>query len=353
MSVILTIASLVLVASLPGRQSVLKANSVSINKMNFVMDSLHQYLANNSRLPCPSDATKSTGDNNFGVEASKPGTADNCSNGTINANAIDSTNKIAIGGIPFKTLGIPSEYALDGFGRLITYAVDTNATDCWSDIYQSGKITITDNGNIRNSVVALVSHGQNGHGAYLPKIGSGNGGTRLNTGSSDSQKLVNAHIDSNFAATSNLTNFVNKTRTATFDDVVVYQGSSYNINQLPKLSQNNLTISPSAAGYFKTGDSLVFTLAYPKAVTVTGTPSIPIKISNSTGNYGSGNTAYATYTSGSTTNKLTFTYTAAAGDYAPRGITMGSSIDLNGGTIVWTGSTLNACPRTFSAPDLS
>jgi len=55
LSILLTVASLVMVANLPSTQTTLKANAASVVKMNALMTALRQYQAANSTLPCPAD----------------------------------------------------------------------------------------------------------------------------------------------------------------------------------------------------------------------------------------------------------------------------------------------------------
>ncbi|OFW88525.1 MAG: hypothetical protein A3B66_08660 [Alphaproteobacteria bacterium RIFCSPHIGHO2_02_FULL_46_13] len=76
---------------------------------------------------------------------------------------------------------------------------------------------------------------------------------------------------------------------------------------------------------------------------ITGTPRIVLNVD--------GNTRYATYTSGTGTASLTFTYSPTVGDVDLDGITISStSIDLNGGTIKdLVGNDLS--PATFTAPN--
>ncbi len=80
---------------------------------------------------------------------------------------------------------------------------------------------------------------------------------------------------------------------------------------------------PSNATY-KAGDSLNFTVNFSEAVTVTGTPRLVLDVG--------GSTKYATYTGGSGSSALTFTYTSASGDYDSNGISV-SSLQTNGGTL--------------------
>ena len=81
---------------------------------------------------------------------------------------------------------------------------------------------------------------------------------------------------------------------------------------------------PANASY-KAGTNLDFTVKYHTAVDVTGTPSITIDIG--------GVTKSATYLAGSSTAALVFRYTVAAGNTDTDGISVGSSLNLNGGTI--------------------
>jgi type II secretory pathway pseudopilin PulG len=344
-SIMLTIAALLLVSYLPSSQTQLKADAVTIEKTNFVLNALRQYQIANGVLPCPADASLATGANNYGVMASGSGITNNCSGSTPAASFIDSTNNIAIGTIPFKSLGISSDYALDGYNRLLTYAVDTNATVCQNTNSLTGKIIINENGNTVNSIVAIVSHGNDGHGAYIPLAASSGSASRLNSGSTDADELTNAHIDSSFVTTTNLTNFVKKPVTATFDDIVVYGDNNWTLNYLPINQQSLLQIIPPLNNNYSTGDNLDFHIMFPTTITVTGTPRLLLR-SISTTTFGTSNLAYANYNSGNGTNKLTFRYTLLAGDVMTGGIRMDNYIDLNGGTI-------NKCPLTFTPPDLS
>lgn len=88
--------------------------------------------------------------------------------------------------------------------------------------------------------------------------------------------------------------------------------------------------------------SIPFTINMSQAVNVTGTPRIAIDVG--------GVARYATYNSGSGTSDLIFTHTMVAGDVDLDGITLTSTIDLNGGTIKdLAGNDLS--PLTFTAPN--
>lgn len=95
-------------------------------------------------------------------------------------------------------------------------------------------------------------------------------------------------------------------------------------------------IEPANGTYADGGGVLLFQVNFDEAVTVTGTPRIPILLGFST--------VYATYQTGSGTAGLEFSYSIQPGDDDPNGISiLSASIDFNGGTVtsVATGETAN------------
>lgn len=97
------------------------------------------------------------------------------------------------------------------------------------------------------------------------------------------------------------------------------------------------SVGVPANGTYKIGDNLNFTVNWDKNVTVNtagGTPFIPITIGATVRN--------AVYISGSGTSALVFRYTVVSGDADNNGITVGSAITANGGTIRNTSTTVDA-----------
>jgi microcystin-dependent protein len=86
------------------------------------------------------------------------------------------------------------------------------------------------------------------------------------------------------------------------------------------------SVAVPANGTYVAGQDLDFTATFSQAVYVTGTPRVALTLDT-------GGTVYATYVSGSGTDKLTFTDVVMAGQQDLTGITTASVIDLNGGTI--------------------
>lgn len=367
-SILLLVASLVLVTVLPSTQAKLNNNNASTTKMNAILTALRGYEATYGNLPCPASGATPISSTSYGIAAANPGISpgifSNCGGGSPAATFVDSTNHVAIGMVPVRALGLSNDYALDAFGRDITYAVDTNATVLgWAASTLTGQIAVNDGGTNNTSVVALISHGPDGHGAWLPLTGSTGGAVRLNTGSTDTDQLVNAHVTATFASTASsllptaessttYSTFVKKPATGTFDDLLIYKSNLWNINKIPASVPQVTVFTPPANGTYCPGELLTFTLTYNEAVTVTTTGGTPyISVSAITGNIGSSNVAHAIYLSGTGTNTLTFGYFIASSDYAPTGITVAPNIVMNNGTIM-TGSAYSVTALTIPSMTL-
>jgi len=86
------------------------------------------------------------------------------------------------------------------------------------------------------------------------------------------------------------------------------------------------SVSVPTNGIYKTDDELLFTVNFNAPITVTNSPTLPLII-NSAG------TVNANYVSGSGTSALLFSYKIVANDYDNDGITVGASINANGGAL--------------------
>jgi uncharacterized repeat protein (TIGR02543 family) len=96
------------------------------------------------------------------------------------------------------------------------------------------------------------------------------------------------------------------------------------------------SVSVPSNGTYSTGQNLIFTVNFNKAVTVyNGTPYIPITLNT-------GGTVNATYQSGSGTTSLIFRYAIVSGNADPDGIAVGSSIVLPGGCTIRDVNSLDA-----------
>jgi type II secretory pathway pseudopilin PulG len=240
-TILLTVAALVMVSFLPGKQSgskTLKAKTTA-EKLEQVEQAVTGFMARNGRRPCPADGQYGVNTANFGIEGATPGT---CTGSTPAAPlGPDAGTGYVVGGvIPTKSLGLDDSFAFDEWGRFITYVVDKRTT------LKSSCLSLqnypTDNGTggvaiesstggtvLGNVMAAYISHGPDGHGAF-PEQGS-TVANRINAGSIDTDEMTNAGVNSSFAySTANFTNVkVQKSPTATFGDIVYYANYQKNL----------------------------------------------------------------------------------------------------------------------------
>lgn len=162
------------------------------------------------------------------IDSSTQITLDTAATAT-NAGVTISRYTVAGGMVPTKTLQLPDDYAVDGWGRRIMYMVDVNMTA----LYGAANIPVTDSATNRitvtgaassakttGAVYLLLSFGKNGHGGYNR---SGATARLANYISADNDELTNCHCNSSAAATAFSASFVQKPSSiGTFDDIVLY-----------------------------------------------------------------------------------------------------------------------------------
>ena len=146
------------------------AISATKKKQETIKDALIAYLGRNKRLPCPdSNFTSPDGIENRGTTGT-PGTP------ADPTQACD----MSFGLVPYQTLGLPKSAALDGWENFFSYQVSNDTVTSnnlnWTltnsfHVGNNGTITVKDRSStdITNIVVAVVSHGKNGLGAYTSK----------------------------------------------------------------------------------------------------------------------------------------------------------------------------------------
>ena len=90
------------------------------------------------------------------------------------------------------------------------------------------------------------------------------------------------------------------------------------------------SVTAPTAGLYGAGQQLNFTVTFDDTVTVTGTPRLVLTVGSET--------RYASYVAGSGSASLTFRYTIASGENDADGISVGTSLQLNGGSIFNSGA---------------
>ncbi len=201
------------------------------DKMQAIQQALYQYRVAFNRLPCPADIKQPLDGRNFGVEAENHSTCD----GTPSATFHDNSNAESPheGMIPVKTLKLPDDYAFDGWGRRIYYAVSGSMTQSNAfTVINANDITtrmeIKDgSGNVKTNLAGYViySAGANGHGGFT-RFG---GQTRINAASINADELENCDCTGNVLATGLNGTFVQRDPSIAFlashnicDDVIIY-----------------------------------------------------------------------------------------------------------------------------------
>lgn len=176
----------------------------TVDKMLAIQKALHDYRVAFERLPCPADATASTSSQFYGLEAQNQEDCD----GTPSANFLntDGTDQDPKGGmVPVKTLRLPDDFAVDGWGRRIMYFVSADMTldNAFITVAANDanpRMTINDaSGNAKTTLAAyvLLSHGSNGHGAYS----RAGGVARINMASANLDEQENCDCSVNVVAT--------------------------------------------------------------------------------------------------------------------------------------------------------
>ncbi len=306
LSIVLVVLAMMAAGAL--KVSSVRTDSAKLEQLDAKLDTIEQSLLTfrkaHDRLPCPADASLAPQNSNFGFEAANTGS---CTGGTPAANFGPDSETVA-GVVPTKTLGLPDSYMFDPWGRKIDYVVDRRITglNAFTNYPVSsstiGDIVIKDGGGSNRTgrgIVALVSHGRNGHGAFTRS------GTRFGANSVNSDEQDNCNCDSNAAATAYNREYVQKRLTLnpadqldSFDDVVRYKlrwhfrSSKEEITGDADVSMSlALAVSHDGSPYITTygQDGDIFTKLTDSAWTAVGNPQ-DISLSSDNGYLARGST---------------------------------------------------------------
>ncbi len=153
-------------------------------RLNIILKAIDDYYDKFQKLPCPASGTVGFSANTFGL-AIKDGVTDNC---TSQDSLVDDTY---VGVVPVNSLNIYPTYALDGWGNRFKYAVKVDGVTTGGATLPTSALTIKNyNGGSSYSeiVVLVMSHGENGFGAW-----KGPGGSKIADGS-NTQENYNSNI---------------------------------------------------------------------------------------------------------------------------------------------------------------
>lgn len=205
-----------------------RRSETSLDRLDLVEKALQSYVEEFSCLPCPANGALSSAlaENNFGRSLDTGGLV----GGNCTANACQLANAV----VPWRTLGLSEEQAVDGWGNRIRYYVgggtpctaaaglqDTSGMDRCGTNYPAGNVVVNDNdsaASTTNAAYALVSSGPDKAlalasptgGTTADKYGQGGGGAGQDENSDDD--AVFAYGD-----------FIGISGAAHFDDIVRFK----------------------------------------------------------------------------------------------------------------------------------
>ncbi len=175
MAIVVVIASILLVAGVKVMTAQMESASYGAtrSKQEAIKQSLITYLGKNKRLPCP-DSSNGNGPGALSFSTAAP--PDGIEN---RATAGDPTSNCArtFGVLPYATLGLSRDTALDGWSNLFSYHLSTTPNN-WAlttsfAVANTGSITVNERDNVGAiaqltsvAVVSIISHGKNSSGAF-------------------------------------------------------------------------------------------------------------------------------------------------------------------------------------------
>jgi len=164
-SIVLAIMGILMVGFLQGNLALLKKNRITgtKKKMAVIEKALMNHLLLNGNLPCPAGLTVLEGNASFGVEET-----------TCAGTGIFTSGNFIGGAIPTATLNLNNEMMRDEWGNRFSYVVNINYTGAGTGFRlqnpTANAITVytegVSNAITTKAVYSIVSHGENGLGAY-------------------------------------------------------------------------------------------------------------------------------------------------------------------------------------------
>lgn len=251
MAVVVTLIGILMALGLATATSVMESSQRATTKdrQDYVRDAFLAYFTVNHRFPCPDNGSNVGNTGRDGVEDRTAGGA------TPTVTAACTT---ALGTVPYLTLGIAREKALDAYGNFITYRLDTTRNWHLTATFQSppgtprspcspagiiappvlGLSVFSTPAIVQtaNAAVVLVSHGSNGRGAW--NQGANNASRNALPVTTEEQGNTVAAP----AAPAGYRSYVySDAAAAPFDDVVQYFGvGDLNVLMLTKMGRANI-----------------------------------------------------------------------------------------------------------------
>jgi len=176
-AVVLTIIAVIITMSFSGLRTQLNSSEITSTKqrINTIKLAIENYRTQFEKYPCPAVPNIASSNANYGVAATD--CYNTCPSGI--SCVTNSTNSALMdmvqGDIPFKTLGISPDLAVDPWGGKMSYAIDARFTQDLNRCETDGLLSIQDYSNNTintKTIYVIVSFGQDGKGAYSPNTGT-------------------------------------------------------------------------------------------------------------------------------------------------------------------------------------
>ena len=242
---ILLTSGSVLFSKLSQNQNIKQAQLVTLERTDKIYKAILNYLSENHRLPCPAKLNSSYNDADYGNESRVEGDCnDDAEQSTTNpdANNLGATGnmKILYGMIPINVLDLDKKDAEDGYGNKFSYIMvkefGTKTPDNTAEIgfeYLAGSSRLGDPVTIdyinvksraatlsNKSIMLIISHGENGLGAYIPD--SGIQKPTVGVINDENSNIYKADYNRIFFADSDESKTANN-ETLFFDDYVIFK----------------------------------------------------------------------------------------------------------------------------------
>lgn len=129
-------------------------------KLVRIEEAIELFKRQNGYFPCPAIPTLAQSSSSHGTSNGSP-----CSGGGTLTTSIGGET-VRIGTVPYRTLQLQADAAVDGWGNKITYAVNADLTAAYTG--ETGTIRINGpSGSVStNAAFVLISHGPDGRGSY-------------------------------------------------------------------------------------------------------------------------------------------------------------------------------------------
>ncbi|MBI1274737.1 prepilin-type N-terminal cleavage/methylation domain-containing protein [bacterium] len=220
----------------------------SYDKMAMVEEAFALFVRMNGRLPCPADPRQPRL-NAGGAANPNLGLEDCTANTQITVAGVPGA---FAGAVPTQTLNLSPELMIDGWDRRFTYVVEERFIDRinfaanfeGNTLYAADYLEVDDGitmatgagARSRNAVMVLISHGENGEGAWNKE-----GTARIATTTANAAQLLNARNRwSGGAGAAADKRFAQTMRSGVYDDIVHYMKKGELVRQAGGVIQNEV-----------------------------------------------------------------------------------------------------------------